>query len=315
MKIRRLTWPLLGALLWQGSATANCISLDSGNQSPFAAIHLQPGTLSHSGCENSAKLRYSASNNFVLRSEGNEDLLIDGEVSRLELGFQLKTESLRWLDGISVAIPYYRHNEGSMDSLIDGWHDLTGLPEGDRPKRPNDAFEYRYVRNGQTLVAITEPQSGVGDAVVAFHKDRFSLAAKLPTGDEQKLTGSGGAEVALAYRKPLPEAGFSGFGSSVGATYIFDDKVLSQQSRSSTASAAIMAAVAIANRSNLFITANWQTAWYDSDIDALGSLSGNIGIGAYGELASGYWSVRITEDWPTETAPDFGLAFDYSWKL
>lgn len=293
---------------------AQCINLDSGNQSPFAAIHLQPATLNSANCADSASVRYSVSNNFVLRNEGDESLLIDGEVSRLELRLH-KALNTKWLDGLSITVPAYRHAEGNLDDIIDDWHDFTGLPAGDRNLRPNDQLTYRYERNGQTLVNISEQQSGLGDIVLAAHKGPYNIALKLPTGDESKLTGSGGLELGASYQKPLPEAGYSGFTSGVGLTYIADDKVLNEQANDITGSFSLGAAYAIGNRVNAFITGNWQTAWYDSEIKALGSASGNIGFGLYGETAKGFWSFRLTEDVPTETAPDFGISFDYSFKL
>lgn len=296
-------------------AAAQCVNTESGNQSPFAAIHLQPNALNHSQCDSKLAARYSVSSHSVVEKTGNEDLLIDGEQSRLQLDYQATTNSVSWLDSFSITVPLYRHDGGSLDGIIDDWHELTGLDAGDRPNRPQDKLEYRYIRNGNTLVDITEPQSGLGDITVALHKNKFSFAAKLPTGDEAKLTGSGGLELGLAYATALPEAGYSGYSASVGATYIADDKVLKGQNKDMTAALGLVAALAVGTRSNVFIGGSWQTAWYQSDLGPLGSYSGNIGFGAYGETASGYWSVRITEDFPTESAPDFGLSLDYSWKL
>lgn len=314
--MKKLFAPLLslGALA-SPTAFSQCLALDSGNQTPFAAIHLQPASFAQTSCNGAISARYSVSNNFVLDNQGNESLEIDGEVSRFEMSFHKQLTQIALIDSVSVTLPFYQHGPGNLDDLIDDWHDLTGLPGGDRDQRQNDQINYRYSNNGQTLVDITEEQNGVGDITLAAHKDRYSVALKLPTGDEDKLTGSGGAEIGFAYSKPLPEAGFSGVTGAVGATYIFDDKVLKAQSNSVTASLALAAAYALGNRVNAYISGSWQSAWYDSDTDALGSASGNIGFGLYGETAKGFWAIRLTEDVPVETAPDFGISLDYSFKL
>lgn len=315
MKKITIRCALSAVLVLPAVAAAQCVNTDSGNQSPFAAIHLQPNALNHSQCGAQFNVRYSVSSNFVVETSSNEGLLIDGELQRLQVDYQIETKAISWLDAFSITVPLYSHGGGALDNLVDGWHELTGLDAGDRPKRPQNELEYRYERDGMALYVLTVPQSGLGDITVALHKDNFSFAAKLPTGDEAKLTGSGGLELGVAYAIPLPEAGYSGYSGSVGASYIADDKVLEAQHKDATAALGLAAALAVGIRTNVFISGNWQTAWYSSDLSPLGGYSGNINIGAYGETASGFWSVRITEDFPTESAPDFGLALDYSWKL
>lgn len=301
------------------SAFANgdeaCLPHDSGNQSPLAAIHLQPATLMGGNCLSSTRLRLSVSNISVEETTANESLLLDGEINRLELNKVFHVGSVNWLDSVSINVPFYKHSEGFMDGSIESWHDLTGLPEGDRVNRPQDELSYSYSSNGQALVSISDEQGGFGDIVIAAHKDRLSIALKLPTGDEDKLTGSGGAELGLWYSSPLPQIGKSGFSMGAGATYIQDDKVIADRSNSYTGAFAATVTYGVSNEFNLLLSGNWQTAWYDSEISTVGDLSGNISIGGYGYLGDGIWSFRLTEDVPTETSPDVGLVFDYTWVM
>lgn len=292
-----------------------CLPHDSGNQAPLAAIHLQPATLMAGNCQASTRLRLSVSNISVEEATANESLLLDGETNRLELNHVYRLGNIAWLDSVSINIPFYNHSEGFMDGTIESWHDLTGLPEGKRINRPKDQLAYNYSSNGQALVSITDEQSGLGDMVVAVHRERLSIALKLPTGDENKLTGSGGAELGAWWSSPLPQIGKSGFSMGAGATYIHDDKVISGRSNSYTGAFAATATYGLTDEFNLLLSGNWQTAWYDSEISTLGDLSGNISIGGYGYLGDGIWSFRLTEDLPTETAPDVGLVFDYTWIM
>lgn len=301
------------------SAFANgdeaCLPHDSGNQAPLAVIHLQPATLMAGACLSSTRLRLSVSNISVEESTANESLLLDGEINRLEINQVYHVAGSDLLDSVSINIPFYNHSEGFMDGSIEDWHDLTGLPAGKRVNRPQDQLAYNYSSNGQTLVNITEDQSGLGDIVIAAHKERLSIALKLPTGDETKLTGSGGAELGLWWSAPLPQIGKSGFSMGAGATYIHDDKVISGRSNSYTGAAAATVTYGVTDDFNLLLSGNWQTALYDSEISTLGDLSGNISIGGYGYLGDGIWSFRLTEDVPTETSPDVGLVFDYTWVM
>lgn len=305
----------IGATSTVASANGDqaCLPHDSGNQSPLALIHLQPATLMAGNCLASTRLRGSVSNINVEETANGETFLLDGEITRLELNKVFHLGNSQLADSVSFTLPFYSHREGVMDSFIDDWHDLTGLPEGSRVNRPQDQLAYRYNDNGQTVINITEEQSGIGDAVIAVKKNDITLAVKLPTGDEKKLTGSGGLELGLWWSSALPEIGQSGFSLGAGATYIDDDKVIPNRANSYTGSLAVSFTYGLTDSMNLLLSGNWQTAWYDSDIDSIGSVSGNISIGAYGYLADGIWSFRLTEDVPTEASPDVGLVFDYTW--
>ena len=135
-----------------------------------------------------------------------ETLLFDGETTRLDLGWRWR--GTRWEAGIRV--PWLRHDEGFLDNTIEGWHNLFGLPNGNRDRRPDDALAFRWSRDNVTLLDRTGAVSGLGDVRLSLGRELtagndWSLGAravvKLPTGDADDLTGSGATDttVGLAF--------------------------------------------------------------------------------------------------------------------
>ncbi|MEM8981621.1 MAG: DUF3187 family protein [Pseudomonadota bacterium] len=147
----------------------------------------------------------SLANHSTDNFSGNERLVFDGETLRLELGWFQSIE--QWTVGVSA--PFVRHGSGFLDTPIDSWHTLFGLPNGNRDRRPTNALLFEWDRNNETLLARDASTSGIGDVRLYASRrliDRslwqlsLAAAAKLPTGDPDRLTGSGGTDVTLGLR-------------------------------------------------------------------------------------------------------------------
>lgn len=171
-------------------------------------------------------LAYNLSN--TLNSEGKSPqatdyLLIDGETAVLDIQF-LRGWGDRWAWGIHL--PFIRHSAGDLDGFIENYHDVMGLPQGDRPRVPRDRMAFVVRHNGRELLNLSEASSGPGDIglLLAYQwveGDDYKLALhaklKLPTGQADRLTGSNGIDYAnwLTVQRPLdPDwtiAGYLGF--------------------------------------------------------------------------------------------------------
>ena len=145
--------------------------------------------------------------NFTDDGAATEVIAIDGETQRL---------GLRWLHGLGAGwewgfeAPVLRHSGGFLDGLIIDWHDLFGFPQGGRDRNPRDRLVYRYRRNDRERVRVTETTAGFGDITLQLarqlgvhrhHHGRHLVARgqlKLPTGDADRLFGSGGWDAALS---------------------------------------------------------------------------------------------------------------------
>jgi hypothetical protein len=126
-------------------------------------------------------------------------LALDGETTRLaiavERGFGDHWEA-------SLTVPSLRHGGGFLDEAIEGWHDVFGLPNGDRENYPQDRIRFRF-RLNDGGVAISDSVSGIGDLQLGLARrlgERFAVRTQVevPTGEAEDLTGSGGTDVAVS---------------------------------------------------------------------------------------------------------------------
>jgi len=127
-------------------------------------------------------------------STAGEMLRLDGETYSLDVGLAYGL-SERWQ--LDAQISYLRHTAGSLDSLIDSWHEFFGLDEGDRPLFERDQFQYSFT-SGSNDEFVTEGDGisdfrlGIGYVIKQSKPWNFLVRAgvSLPTGETDNLTGS-----------------------------------------------------------------------------------------------------------------------------
>lgn len=185
------------------------------NFSPFGILYgvpalgearvLAPGVLQ-------AELAAAAANSYAFSKATREDIYLDGETHRVALRLRVGfAEGYEW----TLELPWISHSGGQLDSLIVGWHDLFSLPQGGRGGVERDQLDFSYQRDGVERVTLTDPVSGPGDLRIGLGKSlsrdaqtplALRLELKLPTGDPQRLTGSGAADLALwlSAASPVP---------------------------------------------------------------------------------------------------------------
>jgi hypothetical protein len=140
----------------------------------------------------------------LIQGSNGEQLLVDAETreARVTLGRS-------WASGFAVQLelPYRYTGGGVLDQTIDSWHELFNLPQGARSSMPKDRLRIVYQRAGATLIDVDSSTSGLADVSLDFGYSLHSttatalaawLSVKLPTGDADRLTGSGATDVSLA---------------------------------------------------------------------------------------------------------------------
>lgn len=141
-------------------------------------------------------------------------LFVDAEVLQASLDIEW-TATARWQ--IGAELPFIAQGGGFLDSTIEGFHHLFRLSNGGREHTPRNAYGIFVVRSGRFWVAQEHaPPARLGDvvlrvktAVIARHGNWPALsclgALKLPTGQFDRLTGSGGtdAQIALLLSQPM----------------------------------------------------------------------------------------------------------------
>ncbi len=133
----------------------------------------------------------------------NEELLFDGETLRSELRLY---GALGQAWGFGADFTWMQHSGGSLDGLIESWHDTFGLPNGIRDQLPDDALRIELNRDNDTIVSLSSRTRSIGDSRLHLRRTLLSgsraslsaqLSVKLPTGDSADLSGSGATDVSL----------------------------------------------------------------------------------------------------------------------
>ena len=294
------------------------VPFNTTNQSPLVAIYglpaagparvLAPGRIS-------AELRADIVSNFTRARETQEDILLDGETYRYTLA--LKHGIGERLE-IGLEVPYVMHREGFLDSFINDFHDTFGFPDGSRSEAPKDRLAYSYIKDGRTLIDLSEEEEGFGDLrltgawqLCSREEDGARALAlraslKLPTGDEDRLLGSGSTDFALWLTGSRSFRGGSlALFAAAGGLLMSDGDVLEDQQRNAVAFGTLGGGWRPLPRLALKLQFDGHTPFYrDSGLRELDgsvqlALGGTIGLTETLDL-----DLAVVEDIIADSAPD-----------
>ncbi|HKE94374.1 MAG TPA: DUF3187 family protein [Povalibacter sp.] len=246
----------------------------------------------------------------VIQDSEHSSLVVDAETQQwnMTLGHSLGD---RW--AAQLRVPYYSTSAGSLDSFIDGWHDFFGLPEGARPLLPRDQLRIAYERDGDLLIDVDSALHGVGDITVDLGRQLWStkdsslaswLSIKLPTGDPDKLTGSGATDVALTFAAQHRfDERWSAFGQ-LGVTWLGEGDLLPDQQHSVAWSGLAGVGVIVWRGLDLRMQFDAHSAVLGNDLDYLGEAL-ILTVGGGWKFQSG-WQLDfgVSEDILVDASPD-----------
>ena len=295
------------------------------NFNPFVQIFGLPYTQSAAVAKKGetgwrSQLNYLNSSNS--ETDSNDGVLIDGETSRLDFSLRHGVA-----DGIEVGIdiPWIFHEPGMLDQLIENWHDITGLPNGERDKQGTNDLDYVLIGNGQTLYSINSSQNGIGDVVLSagwqpgYWRNQpdsdFALRAafKLATGDEGKLLGSGASDVSVTahYDKKPAGSNWSLFLQG-GASWLGDGDRVEDFQEDFVASFSVGVQYSQWSSLELGVQIDGHSAVYDTDLDDLGRGSVQLVVGGSWIVnKSSRFRFAVGEDLLVDTAPDVVFHIGY----
>jgi hypothetical protein len=251
-------------------------------------------------------------NTYDIATGQQEKLTTDVETFR---GSLVASYGLRDNWQISVEAPFVRHDGGFLDHFIYEWHQFFGLPQNGRTKDESDQLDVSYLSG--VSFELPGPERGPGD--IRFNvahsrpwKNRtlvFSAEVKLPTGDFDKLTGSGGSDFSagLTLNDPysLEAYRITLYGGLAGVFLGDVDGEL----------AAVQNNLVLAGRAGigwqatkliqLKLQLDAQSAIYDSDLEAMGDPALQLVMGGALTFTDDvYLDIAVAEDVKTSTAPD-----------
>jgi hypothetical protein len=316
-----------------GIAAALLISANASAAAPFPTRDLNP-LLAGFGLPSALPARITseswsvatdlnwASTSLEQRADG-ERLIVDAETREARL-----TIGRAWPSGFAaqLELPYRYTGGGVLDDAIDSWHELFSLPEGARSTMPTDRVRIVYDHAGATLIDIDSSASGLADVSLDLGYSLRSttasaaavwLSVKLPTGDADRLTGTGATDVSLAIAGEHDLGkNWSVFGQA-GVTWLGDGDRLPAQQRDVVWSGFAGVGWRAWRGLELKAQLDAHTAVFDdTELDFLGDAL-VLTVGGDYRFASGWrLDIAVSEDVAVESASDvvflFGLRRD--WK-
>ena len=251
------------------------------------------------------------SNEYVEQASAREALSIDAESERVTFGFRRGIA-----DGVEISadLPLLFTGGGTLDGVIEGWHDAFGLPNGGRDRVRQDRYRVQYTVDGQTRILDDEGASGIGDLELGAGfrlRDDFAFRAlaKLPTGRGSRLQG-GNAGGALWFDFDPFHGAANWFGYlSAGASYSGQSDVLGDQQKQFVGLAGAAIGYRIWRPVSLLVQFNGHTALYrDSDLNALDRPGGQLVFGGRIDVAPKLQlDLGVQEDVLVSASPDFSI--------
>ena len=294
------------------------------NHNPFLQIYGLPTFQSASIAEPGHldyRINLDLANNADVGAASTENFVIDGESYFLTLSVRRRVSD--WLE-LGADLPYVVHADGFMDNVIASWHDAFGMSNTKR-SGPGNRLRFLYERDGLMQYELTSSAAGPGDiqltAAIPLRRParpgttitlRSNL--KLPSGDVDKLLGSGGTDVSLGVyfadtRSLLNRSvGLAGF---AGMLFLGDGDVLPTLQRDTVAYGGISAIWQTTERFALATQVYAQGPYFDSDIEELGGNTIQLAIGADYRLRRSGTLLRfaLVEDVSADATTDFALHF------
>ena len=296
------------------------------NENPFLQVYGLP-TFQSAALAASGKSRYSlsldAANHADAGSTDSENFAIDGETYFLTLSLRRRVTG--WLE-LGVDLPLVSHTDGFMDHVIEGWHDLFGISNTKR-RGPSNELGFLYQREGQDLYRLASPASGIGDlrlsAAVPLRQglaEHLQLAirssVKLPTGDPDKLLGSGGTDIAIGLYATSSRS-LSGrplwLSACAGGLVLGSGDVLENLRRDAVAFGGVAATWQWTERIAAAAQLYGQGSYYDSDVEELGGNSLQLAVGlSYRSRRNALLRFAVVEDVSANATTDFALHISVS---
>ena len=312
-------------LLWVAWAPASAADLEpfhTQNLSPFSALLGVPRWESIAAHGEAWRLRVDmdVANHLAASSAADETVVLDGETVRTTLVVQRRIGA-DWVVGVSL--PYVRHSGGFLDNAIESWHDTFGLPNGGRELRPQDLLQFDYSNSGVALQGLTQDQTGLGDVSLTAARIlgeaglELHARVKLPTGDAERFTGSGGTDVGLSLvqqRRRAAGGRWQGMYWGVGVTRLDNGDLTAPAPEDWQLVGLIGSAFELTRRVNLKAQLELHSAPYESAVEELGDGSVQITFGASIALADDVsLDLALSEDILVNSAPDVALHMALVW--
>lgn len=292
------------------------------NESPFSIIYGLPLASSANLLSNNDSRWISSfnfSNTINAQSNSNDYLFIDVETWHVNFLYDYAFKE-NWM--FRLQLPYIVHSGGILDSPIDSYHQALSLPENIRPDFLHDQININLNHNNSALTDINSRQQSLGDISLQLawqaerseqHALSYWFSLKLPTGNEDKLTGSGATDIALwaSMDKGLTDTRWL-YGQA-GLLYMSDSTTFKNLQNNlalfGNAGIKFQPSKDIEIKTQL----DFHSAFYDSDLEFLSHVIQLTFGGTYNINKKNKLDFAVVEDILNSASPD--VSFNVSWLI
>lgn len=256
-------------------------------------------------------LNTTLSNQFIAETNETDPLFFDAESYVGD--FFWHRGILDW--ELGLAVPYISYQKGFMDSFVMHWHDAFGLPDASRDKFPKNQVNVNY--SGTSNLLLNRPVQGLGDIRLTLGKalqeethyqHALYVSLKLPTGDSDKLLGSGGTDMGIFSTHAWQQGNWQEE-LQWGLLGMTTPDILPAQRRKLAGFMSAAMTFALSDSWSAILQYDAHTALYkDSGQSALGD-GQIISAGSRWQFSGWACHLALLEDIKVDSAPDVGFQF------
>jgi Protein of unknown function (DUF3187) len=310
MRAARPYWPCFGLIFCATSVYAEALPVHDLN--PLLSGYELPAAQSATPSGTSLSLGLAIGNISLDQHSPQEGLQLDGELQRWQLSFATPLSNTLEL---RVDLPYLDLSGGHLDNFIESFHDTFGLPNGNRNLWPVGRLWIQHVRNGVPDYDLSDSQRGLGDLTLRLgkhlgaspdHNTVLWISLKLPTGDANRLTGSGAADIAISLATSQRSGTRVISRQQLSVSRLGKSERLTTQQLTWVWSGSLGLDALLTPHWSAAMQLDGHTRIFNSDLRALGNVL-QLSFGP--SYRSGAWNgaLLISEDIAVDTAPDVQL--------
>jgi hypothetical protein len=311
------TLAVLLPALFYSAAAAEVRAFHNINQFALKQIFGLP-SLDNSPLTEAGKWRMNLianiSNTYDIENGANEQIINDVETFRPSLLVSYAPWD-NWQ--LSLEVPYISHNDGFLDDFIYNWHDFFNMSQNGRSKDNSDQLHISYLSGSGASFELSDSRNGLGDIRINGAYTRpwenraliFSAELKLPTGDYEKLTGSGGYDFSMGLTINDPQSlgkyKITLYGGLAGLFLGDIDGELASVQKDFALAGRLGIGWQATKLIQLKLQLDALSALYDSDLKQIGDVAMQLVFGGSLTFTDDvYLDISIAEDINTATAVD-----------
>ena len=297
------------------------------NLSPVVQLYGMPRMLGARTIDGDfeASMNMEIANNFQSDLVDGKFGFFDGETYVTSYRFRDDIGE-RWEWGVEV--PWVVHTPGSLDGLVDEFHELFGLPDGERSLAPRGRLDYYVGDNGLVYADFSDSRQSLGDVRgflgLELMDNRMGALSvrtqvKFATGTVEDLSGSEGTDVSVwgEYEYAVPfNRGMMRLSVAGGITHLGEGELFPEHQETWMHFAHLGLQIPLGSRLEFHAQLDAHSRPLNTgnpllaDGGVLGTLGGRFGI------SDRLWvDLAIIEDLEAESASDVVFQILMGWRL